>query len=552
MGALHRGHLSLIDRAKQENECVVVSIFVNPLQFGAGEDLEKYPRPFDRDRQLCTDAGVDAIFAPHPQEIGAEQNASGSTSNITSNITQVIPPAPMVDIMCGRSRPGHFAGVATIVTKLLQIVQPDRAYFGEKDGQQLAIIKKLIQDLNIPVEVIGCPTVREPDGLALSSRNQYLDPPQRAVAPAIYRALNQAKELFELLNVTDQDRLIQTVQTLLIAHPAIDPPIDIEYIELVDAITLESVENLADRNRATMLAIAARVGATRLIDNVLLDPTFAQIPSQISTKAPVEIPSKPNPTSPNRKPIIAIDGPAGAGKSTVAKLVARQLGLLYLDTGAMYRAIAWVIQEDGVEPTDEAAIANLARQVRIDLRAPAKAPDLPGQVSEPQVLVNGIDVTAAIRTKAVTNKVSAIAAQPAVREILVSQQQALGKSGGIVMEGRDIGTKVFPDAEIKVFLTASVQERAKRRHAELTARADAEPVDALSVIEAAIADRDHQDMTRAVSPLTKAEDAITIDTDGFSINDVVAIIVDLYNSYIENIEKVSSFHSVENIDPAEK
>ncbi|MEE3716704.1 (d)CMP kinase [Tumidithrix elongata RA019] len=231
--------------------------------------------------------------------------------------------------------------------------------------------------------------------------------------------------------------------------------------------------------------------------------------------------------SPNRKPIIAIDGPAGAGKSTVAKLVAQELGLLYLDTGAMYRGIAWVVQTANVALTDDRAIAELARQADIDLR-----PHATDAKQLLQVFVNGVDVTTAIRSKDVTSKVSAIAAQPMVREILVSQQQALGKSGGIVMEGRDIGTHVFPDAEIKVFLTASVQERAKRRHAELVAQSmglsNGEPVEDITVIAEAIQTRDDLDTTRTVSPLRKADDAITVDTDGRSINDVVTVIVDLY------------------------
>ena len=158
MGALHIGHLSLIERARAENNCVIVSIFVNPLQFGAGEDFEKYPRTLDSDRQICETAGVDAIFAPSAFEMGVNNH----------KVTQVVPPPEMTDVLCGRSRIGHFQGVATIVTKLLNAVQPNRAYFGAKDGQQLAIIRRLVEDLNLAVEIIGCPTVREPSGLAYS------------------------------------------------------------------------------------------------------------------------------------------------------------------------------------------------------------------------------------------------------------------------------------------------------------------------------------------------------------------------------------------------
>jgi pantoate ligase / CMP/dCMP kinase len=222
----------------------------------------------------------------------------------------------------------------------------------------------------------------------------------------------------------------------------------------------------------------------------------------------------------------AVSVTAGAGKSTVAKLVSQQLGLLYLDTGAMYRAIALLVQEANVAIENEVAIAELARKAQIIL-SPSEIPTSP-----PLVFVNGSDVTSAIRSKAVTAMVSAIAAQSAVREILVSQQQVLGKSGGIVMEGRDIGTHVFPDAEIKVFLTASVQERAQRRHAELVAQSKGEQVDAIALIEAAIQTRDEQDSTRAISPLLKADDAIAVNTDGLSIGEVVAIIVDLHNQKV--------------------
>ncbi|CAN1208713.1 Pantothenate synthetase [Tumidithrix helvetica PCC 7403] len=280
MGALHRGHFSLIERARQENDCVVVSIFVNPLQFGVGEDLDKYPRTLDRDQQLCQSAGVDAIFAPSAQEIGAQAQLA-----IRSGITQVLPPPEMTEGLCGRSRSGHFTGVATIVTKLLQIVQPDRAYFGQKDGQQLAILRKLIKDLNIPVEVIGCPTVREPDGLALSSRNQYLAAPQREAATALYQALRKAAALFQQ-GIGDRDRLVAAVRNFLAARPLIT----VEYVELVDALSLQplnsafalpddspdassnSSSSKVNQDCGAMLAIAAHVGTTRLIDNILLNP----------------------------------------------------------------------------------------------------------------------------------------------------------------------------------------------------------------------------------------------------------------------------------------
>jgi pantoate ligase/cytidylate kinase len=485
MGALHVGHLSLIDRARAENSCVVVSIFVNPLQFGAGEDFEKYPRTLESDRQICEDAGVDAIFAPSPAEIGADR----------SNLTQVIPPSEMVNIMCGRSRIGHFQGVATIVTKLLNIVQPDRAYFGEKDGQQLAIIRRLVNDLNLPVEIIGCPTLREPSGLAYSSRNQFLSESDRLLAPHIYQSLFQAQQIF-LENYTQisPSAILEAVRVYLTKFPAIN----VEYIELVDAKSLQPCNTISS-DSGLMLAIAARIGNTRLIDNILLSP------SDII-----------------RKPIIAIDGPAGAGKSSVTKLVANRLGLLFLDTGAMYRSVTLAVLREGIDLQDREKVEAIAAKSQIQLFANAIA----GQPM--QVLLDGEDITTAIRQPEVTANVSEIAAQPAVREILVKQQQSIGKSGGVVMEGRDIGTHVFPDAEIKIFLTASASERAKRRHADLIAQGQVAPD--LATLEQEIIERDRQDSTRAHAPLIQAKDATLVNTDGLSIEEVVDVIVDLYES----------------------
>ncbi|MFM7887802.1 MAG: bifunctional pantoate--beta-alanine ligase/(d)CMP kinase, partial [Pseudanabaena sp.] len=426
MGALHIGHLSLIDRASTENVCVVVSIFVNPLQFGAGEDFVRYPRPLETDLHICETAGVDAVFVPSDEEM----------SVTATKVTQVIPPSEMMEILCGRSRIGHFQGVATIVTKLLNIVQPDRAYFGNKDGQQLAIIRRLVDDLNIPVEIVGCPTLREPSGLAYSSRNQYLSATDRILAAHIYQSLQQAKQHFFFHGICSPSQIIEVTQNYL----AKLPEINLEYIELVDAKTLQPCSQITSEAEL-MLAIAARIGNTRLIDNILLSHTI-------------------NP----RKPIIAIDGPAGAGKSTVTKQVANKLGLLFLDTGAMYRSITLAILREGIDLHDQEKVQAITANAKIQLFANP----ITGQPM--QVLLNGEDVTTEIRTPDVTANVSTIAAQPLVRQILVKQQQLIGQMGGVVMEGRDIGTHVFPDAEVKIFLTASAKERAKRRHADLIAQ----------------------------------------------------------------------------------
>ncbi len=488
MGALHIGHLSLIDRARNENACVVVSIFVNPLQFGAGEDLDKYPRTLDSDRQICETAGVDAIFAPSASEMGLSNN----------QLTQVIPPTEMSNVLCGRSRHGHFQGVATIVTKLLNVVQPNRAYFGDKDGQQLAIIRRFVNDLNLPVEIIGCPTVREPSGLAYSSRNQYLSESDRILAAHIYQSLQQARQQFFLCC-----SLCSPTQIVAVAHNYLAklPAINLEYIELVNAKTLQPCNQITAGSEF-MLAIAARIGNTRLIDNILLSHT------------PI-----------SRKPIIAIDGPAGAGKSTVTKQVANKLGLLFLDTGAMYRSVTLAVLREGIDLHDQERVQVIAAKSKIQLFANP----ISGQPM--QVLLNGEDISTEIRMAEVTANVSVIAAQAPVREILVRQQQLIGQSGGVVMEGRDIGTHVFPDAEIKIFLTASAQERAKRRQADLIAQGQVAPD--LATLEHEIQERDRKDSTRDHAPLIQAKDATLVNTDGLTIEEVVATIVNMYEVKFE-------------------
>ncbi len=472
MGALHAGHLSLIKRARQENQLVVVSIFVNPLQFGVNEDLSRYPRTLERDRALCEKAGVDVIFAPDAAEMGVSPPTP----------TRVQPPIKLVSGLCGAARPGHFEGVAIIVTKLLNLVQPDRAYFGQKDAQQLAVIQQFVKDLNFPVTIVPCSIVRESSGLALSSRNQYLTDEEKIKATALYRGLSQAEKLFrsgERVSAT----LVQAVKQELEKVPELRP----EYIELVDPMTLKTLDTVTDEG---LLALAARLGSTRLIDNCTLR---------------------------DRRPMIAIDGPAGAGKSTVARSVATELGLFYLDTGAMYRALTWFVLQSGADLNDEPTVAELAHQCEIDFQT---------DTATPIVFVNGQDVTQAIRSPEVTAHVSTVAAQAAVREALVKQQQNYGRRGGIVVDGRDIGTHVFPDAEVKVYLTASIQERARRRQLDL--KNLGQPDVSLAELEAAIFERDRKDSTRAISPLRKAADAIEIQTDELSVTDVLNRIVSLY------------------------
>ncbi|WP_107667684.1 bifunctional pantoate--beta-alanine ligase/(d)CMP kinase [Cyanothece sp. BG0011] len=473
MGALHQGHLSLIRRAMAEVDVVVVSIFVNPLQFAPHEDLDQYPRQLETDAQRCQELGVTAIFAPTPEEMGV--------NSPFDQPTQVIPPKSMISSLCGPFRPGHFQGVATIVTKLLNIVSPDVAYFGEKDAQQLAIIRQLVQDLNLPVRIKGCPIVREPSGLAYSSRNQYLSEAQKEEAIALYQGLQAAKQAF-LAGERQTNVLVGCVKDTISAYSGIT----IQYVECVHPQTLQPLETIEE---AGLLAIAAYVGSTRLIDNMILRV---------------------------RKPIIAIDGPAGAGKSTVTRRVAKALNFTYLDTGAMYRGMAWLVLHSGISVEDESAIAELVSQA--DLKFIPSSDEQP-----PQVIINGENVTNAIRTPQVTALVSPISAYPAVRQKLVNYQQELGKLGGVVAEGRDIGTNVFPDAEVKIFLTASVQERARRRLLDFQAQGQ-DNLD-LQQLEREIEQRDYRDSHRTLAPLRKANDAMELNTDDLTIEEVVNKIV---------------------------
>ncbi len=482
MGALHAGHLSLIARAKQENDLVIVSIFVNPLQFAPTEDYQSYPRTLERDRALCQQAGVEAIFAPTAKELGQE----GQGEQLLSLRTQVVPPESMTAVLCGKSRPGHFQGVATIVTQLLNIVQPQKAYFGQKDAQQVAIIRRLVKDLSFPVEIVTCPTVREASGLAQSSRNQYLTPEQKELAAVLYRSLQQAEVAFKA-----GERQSEALKGIVIRELATVAAVAVEYVELVEPDTLMPLEKIEQQG---LLAIASRVGEARLIDNLVLKV---------------------------RQPIIAIDGPAGAGKSTVARQVAAALGLVYLDTGAMYRALTWLVLQSGVAIEDERAIAQLVSNCSIQL---TNSTELNRPV---RVWINGEEVTQFIRSGEVTANVSAIASISAVRQVLLKQQQSWGLQGGLVAEGRDIGTHVFPQAELKIFLTASVSERARRRQQDL--QMQGQLTVSVDRLEESIKERDRADSTRELAPLQKAPDAIEMCTDGLSISQVTEKIIFLYH-----------------------
>ena len=480
MGALHHGHSRLIERAGQsrgaQQPAVLVSVYVNPLQFGPTEDFERYPRDLQGDADLAAAAGAHALFAPTQ----AEMLAGGP-----DQITRVLPPACLQRSLCATSRPGHFDGVATVVVQLLASVRPRRLLLGEKDWQQLVILRRVVADLGLPVLVEGCGTVREPDGLASSSRNRYLSREQRGLAATLPAALQAVKT--QAVPAAGRHGLPGCLRQQLEESGCV-----VEYAELVAAHTLEP---LPEPRGLCLLAASIRCGPARLIDHTFLM---------------------------SRPPLVAIDGPAGAGKSTVTRAFARRLGLIYLDTGAMYRAVTWWVQRQGADPADARAVAACLED--LDLALSTAADGLQ------RVCINGHEVTEAIRSPAVTEQVSLVAAHGCVRDALTAQQQAMGQRGGLVAEGRDIGTAVFPDADLKVFLTASVAERARRRAGDLEQRGF--PVPPLEELESQIADRDQRDSCREVAPLCMATDAEELSTDGMAIEAVIQALVDLFRQRI--------------------
>ena len=251
MGALHIGHISLIEAAVKGCDFVVVSIFVNPTQFGPGEDFEKYPRPLEADLRICQDAGVDVVFTPEPEEMYPAENITWVTVE------------KLTEPLCGKSRPGHFRGVTTVCAKLFNIVGPDVAYFGQKDAQQSIVIKRMVADLNMPLEIVICPTVREQNGLAVSSRNQYLSKQQRKDATNIYKSLQACRQMIDA-GTTDSQKIITEMQQILQQIPTGQ----IEYVSIVDAETLEDIDKIAGK---VLAAVAVKVGPARLIDNIMVD-----------------------------------------------------------------------------------------------------------------------------------------------------------------------------------------------------------------------------------------------------------------------------------------
>ena len=251
MGYLHEGHASLVKRAREENDRVVVSDFVNPTQFGPNEDLDSYPRDFEADCNICEEIGADLIFHPEPSEMYYD------------DATTYVNVRGVSEGLCGKSRPGHFRGVCTVVSKLFLIAAPDRAYFGRKDAQQLAVIKRMVRDLNFDIEIVGCPIIRENDGLAKSSRNSYLADDQRKAAVILSRALDEGRSMIET-GEKDVRKVTSGILEVLGTEPLAEP----EYVEIVRWDDLKKIDKI---DGPVLAAIAVRIGRTRLIDNFLID-----------------------------------------------------------------------------------------------------------------------------------------------------------------------------------------------------------------------------------------------------------------------------------------
>ncbi len=253
MGALHAGHAALVEQARRESGVLVVTIFINPTQFNSQEDLARYPRTLEADEALCRELGVDIVFAPSAAEVYPQP------------LECSVDVGRLADHLCGKFRPGHFRGVATVVLKLFEMVQPQTAYFGEKDAQQLAIIRRLVADFNLPIAIVEVPTVREADGLAMSSRNRHLNPDERQLATSLYRALLEAKR-----KVASGERHAGNIRAAAVAQIPQNRSLRLEYLEIVDPATMQPVEDVAGPVR---VAGAMWVGKTRLIDNLLVLPT---------------------------------------------------------------------------------------------------------------------------------------------------------------------------------------------------------------------------------------------------------------------------------------
>ena len=475
MGNLHSGHEKLIQSAKNSYyRCTLVSIFVNPLQFNNKKDLKNYPKTSIKDHEIAFKSGADVLFIPRAEELLDKKckdlNFIRASEELNSSL-------------CGLNRIGHFDGVCTVVYRLLNLIQPQLLFLGEKDWQQLLIIKNMIREMKLNIKIKSIPTQRDQDGIPYSSRNKLLQTKDRKKLIFFSQKLNEAKNTFLKEERLDLVELIKKIKR---------KNIEIEYLKVVDAFSLKEV---IPSEKISMLAGAIKCGNTRLIDHVFLMKT---------------------------QPIIAIDGPAGSGKSTVTKLLASKLKLLYLDTGAMYRALSWFLINENIDYSNNDQLSKRLKTLSIVFKTDINC--------NQDIFINDICVTKLIRTQEINSIVSSIASINAVREFLVNEQRKIGSSGGLVAEGRDIGTKVFPNASLKIYLTASIGERAKRRKLELEGNGY-ENIE-LQIIKEQIKQRDQNDMNRANSPLIKAKDAILIESDGLSVEQIVEKIIDIYNEKI--------------------
>ena len=468
MGNLHKGHLELIQQSNKDgSNKTLVSIFINPLQFNDKKDFKNYPKTLEKDIHLAFTSGANAIFLPSESEI----------LNIKSLMHQKAS-QKLSSNLCGKSREGHFDGVCTIVFRMLKIINPQKMFLGEKDWQQVLILKNMIKELNLKVEIKSITTQRDIDGVPFSSRNNLLTNLERKDLQLFSKELKKAKKNF-LIN--------KTINLEEINNSFKNKNLKVEYLQHLSAFSLsESIE----KENITILAGAILCGSKRLIDHVFLM---------------------------KRKPIIAIDGPAGSGKSTVTKLIAKKLNFIYLDTGAMYRALSWFLLDQKISYENDNILKKFLNKLNIVFKTNLN--------SEQDILINDICVTDKIRSPRISSIVSSIASISNVREFLVNEQRKIGNNGGIVAEGRDIGTTVFPKAEIKIYLNASIDERAKRRKIELNIQGH--DVD-FNKLKDQIKKRDFDDSTRNISPLVKAEDAVEIITDNFSAEQIAEKIIQIF------------------------
>ena len=468
MGNLHQGHLELIHQSNKDgSNKTLVSIFINPLQFNNKRDFQNYPKTIEKDIRLAFSSGANAIFVPSEKEI----------LNIKSLIYQKAC-KKLSSNLCGKSREGHFDGVCTIVLRMLKIINPQKMFLGEKDWQQVIILKNMIKKLNLEVEIKSIDTQRDVDGVPFSSRNNLLTNSERKDLQLFSTELKKAKKNFFVNKAINLEEINNSFQK---------NNLKVEYLQHLSAFSLnESI----DEENITILAGAILCGSTRLIDHVFLM---------------------------KRKPIIAIDGPAGSGKSTVTKLIAKKLEFIYLDTGAMYRALSWFLIDQKISYEKENILEECLKKINIVFKSNLN--------SDQDIFINNICVTNKIRSQKISSIVSSIASIGKVREFLVKEQRKIGDKGGLVAEGRDIGSTVFPKAEIKIYLNASINERAQRRKIELEIQGQDINFDKL---KDQIKQRDLDDSTRSISPLVKAEDAVEIITDNHTPEQIADKIIQIF------------------------